>query len=297
MSHKRYRKETDCLNCGTQVIGKFCHNCGQENIETRENFFAMVWHFITDYFHFDSKFFRSLAPLIVKPGFLTREYWEGRRTLYIPPLRIFFFVTIIFMIATSYFYKKYGDVMKNSMIKKSKTLAGYDSAQIASMAETATIYLKESKERVSGKQLKEMSEKDDRQYRKLQSGVDFTFRNLKYVTFFLLPVYALIFKLLFIRRNIFYIDHLIWAMHLQTFAYIFLTILLIVPIYFPGAVQNLIPVILLALFIYVLFGLRYLHHQHWWKTALKSGLATFFLFFVTTLTIVLVSAVDAVFFQ
>src|SRR5688500_13544904 len=114
MSHKTYRQQTNCLNCGAEVVGRFCHHCGQENIETRENFFYLVGHFISDYLHFDSKFFRSLVPLFVKPGFLTKEYWEGRRMKYIPPLRLFFFVTIIFMVFTSYFYNRYGDRMKAS---------------------------------------------------------------------------------------------------------------------------------------------------------------------------------------
>src|SRR5688500_15873267 len=105
MSHKKYRAETNCLNCGAEILGKFCHRCGQENIDTHQNFFHLTWHFISDYLHFDSKFFRSVVPLFTRPGFLTKEYWEGRRVPYILPLRLFFFVTIIFMISTGYFYK------------------------------------------------------------------------------------------------------------------------------------------------------------------------------------------------
>src|SRR3954467_15567727 len=105
MSHKNYRQETNCLNCGAEVTGKFCSNCGQENLETKENFFHLVGHFISDYFHFDSQLFRSLIPLFTKPGFLTQEYWAGRRTRYIHPLRLFFFVTIVFVLSTNAFYK------------------------------------------------------------------------------------------------------------------------------------------------------------------------------------------------
>src|SRR5436190_13319548 len=121
MSHKKYRSETTCLNCGTEVSKKFCPECGQENLETRENFFHLVGHFVSDYFHFDSKFFRSLAPLFAKPGFLTKEYWQGRRVHYIHPLRLFFFVTIIFMISTTVFYKQFGAEMKSRMTREIKT--------------------------------------------------------------------------------------------------------------------------------------------------------------------------------
>src|SRR5688500_1590968 len=106
MSHKKYRAETNCLNCGTEVLGRFCQNCGQENIEIKENFFHMVTHVMGDFFHFDSKFFRSLKPLFIKPGFLTREFWDGKRMQYIHPLRLFFFVTIVMVIIANAYYKK-----------------------------------------------------------------------------------------------------------------------------------------------------------------------------------------------
>ena len=37
MSHLPERKEKDCLNCGTTVFGKYCHVCGQENLEPKES--------------------------------------------------------------------------------------------------------------------------------------------------------------------------------------------------------------------------------------------------------------------
>jgi len=53
---------------------------------------------LNDYFTFDSKFLGSIAPLLAKPGFLTKEYLEGHRVKYIPPLRLFIFTSIIFFL-------------------------------------------------------------------------------------------------------------------------------------------------------------------------------------------------------
>src|ERR1700741_894608 len=116
MSHKNYRKETNCLNCGAVVERRFCPECGQENLEIRENFFHIAFHTIGDFFHFDSKFFRSLIPLFTKPGFLTRQYWEGKRTSYIHPLRLFFFITIVMVIIANAYYHKYEKQIKEEKI-------------------------------------------------------------------------------------------------------------------------------------------------------------------------------------
>src|SRR5690242_461635 len=185
MSHKNYRSEKTCLNCGTEVTNKFCPECGQENLETRENFFHLLGHFISDYFHFDSKFFRSLIPLFTKPGFLTKEYWQGRRVHYIHPLRLFFFITILFMISITAFYKQFGHKMKERMVTKTIT---YDSTEFSGL----NAQQREAK-------LKELTIGNDRRMKKMAAGIDDFFGFLKYVTFFLLPVYALTFKILYRR--------------------------------------------------------------------------------------------------
>jgi predicted amidophosphoribosyltransferase len=46
MSGGSIRKEPICLNCGRDVTERFCTNCGQENIEPRENFRSLLTHFL-----------------------------------------------------------------------------------------------------------------------------------------------------------------------------------------------------------------------------------------------------------
>ncbi len=80
-----------------QVIGNFCHNCGQENIEPKETVWHLISHFFRDVTHFDGKFFTSLKDLILKPGFLSKEYMVGRRANYLNPGEdIFIYVCNIF---------------------------------------------------------------------------------------------------------------------------------------------------------------------------------------------------------
>lgn len=98
MSHFKERKEKICLNCNTEVVGRYCHVCGQENIEPKESTWHLITHFINDITHFDGKFFSSLKYLILKPGFLSSEYLKGRRVSYLHPIRMYVFTSFIFFL-------------------------------------------------------------------------------------------------------------------------------------------------------------------------------------------------------
>ena len=56
MSHLSQRKESNCLNCGTEVNGRYCHKCEQENIEPEEKALHFVVHFFNDVTYVDVKF-------------------------------------------------------------------------------------------------------------------------------------------------------------------------------------------------------------------------------------------------
>ncbi len=98
MSHLAERKEKACLNCGAAIHGRFCHICGQENIEPKESFWHLVTHFVYDLTHFDGKFFSTLKYLLFKPGFLSHEYLRGRRASYLHPIRMYVFTSAIFFL-------------------------------------------------------------------------------------------------------------------------------------------------------------------------------------------------------
>ena len=103
---KHYRKQNDCLNCGATVHGKFCGNCGQENIDLHESFWHFISHSIGHYFHFDTKFFNTIVPLITKPGQLTLDYIEGKRTRYLQPISMFIFISIAYFLITPFLHPK-----------------------------------------------------------------------------------------------------------------------------------------------------------------------------------------------
>ncbi|HEY4293850.1 DUF3667 domain-containing protein [Luteibacter sp.] len=79
-----------CANCGEELKGEFCHGCGQ----SIKSVIRPVSHMLEDagdlFFHMDERIVHTLPPLYTKPGFLTLEYFSGRRVRYIAPFRLMF---------------------------------------------------------------------------------------------------------------------------------------------------------------------------------------------------------------
>ncbi|MBO9204874.1 MULTISPECIES: DUF3667 domain-containing protein [Niastella] len=98
MSHSKERHEKICLNCNAELNGRYCHMCGQENIEPKETVWSLVSHFFYDITHFDGKFFSTTKLLIIRPGFLPKEYIEGRRARYLHPIRMYVFSSALFFL-------------------------------------------------------------------------------------------------------------------------------------------------------------------------------------------------------
>ncbi|MCW3160335.1 DUF3667 domain-containing protein [Chryseobacterium oryctis] len=95
MSHGNLREEKDCLNCGHFVEEKFCPHCGQENIQTRQPFHYLFSHFIEDFTHYDGQFWGTIKKLLFKPGQLTTTYLEGKRQKFVPPVKLYIFISFI----------------------------------------------------------------------------------------------------------------------------------------------------------------------------------------------------------
>jgi hypothetical protein len=98
VSHFKEREEKVCLNCSAELIGRYCHKCGQENREPKSTVWGLITHFFYDITHFDGKFFSTTGRLIARPGFLPKEYIRGRRASYLDPIRMYIFSSAIFFL-------------------------------------------------------------------------------------------------------------------------------------------------------------------------------------------------------
>ena len=98
LAAKKLAGSAQCLNCGTELKGPFCYFCGQPDRNFMRFFPALLRDLMEDLLDLDSRFIRTLKPLLFKPGKLTRDYMEGRRFRYAPPMRIYIFSSILFFL-------------------------------------------------------------------------------------------------------------------------------------------------------------------------------------------------------
>lgn len=103
----------------------------------------------------------------------------------------------------------------------------------------------------------------------LEGMIDSFKANIPNLVILLLPVFALILKLVFIRRKWFYVEHLIFGIHFHCFAFFILSLTLILDL-LPFDTSELEGLLFLSIFIYGPIAIRRVYQQSWLKTILKS---------------------------
>jgi hypothetical protein len=85
-----------CRNCGAPVPGKFCEDCGQSRDIHVLSMHEVVGDVTHSLLHLDSRVWRTLRTLVLKPGKLTNEFIAGRHQLYLPPFRLYLVISLLF---------------------------------------------------------------------------------------------------------------------------------------------------------------------------------------------------------
>ena len=269
MSHLQERKEKNCLNCGETVVGRFCHKCGQENVEVKESFGHLIMHFFEDLTHFDGKLWKTLKLLLFKPAKLTQLYMDGQRANYIHPIRMYLFISAIF-----FFFIFSGEQVKGPELTKPlpvialpnppipnpplpkpalpntvaskkadlkkpepkkeggmnfqigddtisyKTMGGYDSAQLKLPAAKKDNWFVSSLIKKSI----ELNNKYNNDVFKIEEAIfkqfEHYFSRMLYIS---LPLFALFLWILYRRnKNHYFVDHLIFSIHIYCAFFIIL---------------------------------------------------------------------------
>ena len=257
MSHLKERKENNCLNCGENVIDRFCHKCGQENVEVKESFGHLIMHFIEDLTHFDGKFWKTLKLLLFKPAKLTQLYMDGQRANYIHPIRMYLFISTIFflfifsgeqvnkpeMIKPLPAIALPNPVLPNSVVSKKanpkkenrlnlhiggdsityQTILDYDSAQLKLPTAKKDSWFESSLVKKSIELNNKFKDDKFKFGEALMEQFQHYFSRMLYIS---LPMFALFLWVLYRRnKNHYFVDHLIFSLHIYCAFFIILFVL------------------------------------------------------------------------
>lgn len=84
-----------CQNCGAELLGDHCYRCGQPVKGLVRHFSSIVGDFLDTVLNIDGRVFATLPPLFLRPGFLSTEYFAGRRVRFVSPVRLFVFLCVV----------------------------------------------------------------------------------------------------------------------------------------------------------------------------------------------------------
>jgi hypothetical protein len=277
-----------CPNCNGMLHAEanFCAVCGQPRTDLRDH---SVWRLMVDsvgdFFHFDSKFFRTIGHLLFRPGFLTVEYLQGRRARYFQPFKMFLFVSVIYFITAG--------LMRSEPPVTQTVITGSSGNVTDRGTGNLNLTLKNSNQRLFTMPVDSLellvktygfNRLVDLEYPRVGWMTRFlikqTVRNrikgfdslqetlahtISRLIFILIPVFALLLKLLYIRRRIPYYDHAIFTLHMISLVFILLWLGLFASLLVKWSTLAIISIIS----IYLFFGIKRVYRQSRIKMAMK----------------------------
>jgi hypothetical protein len=264
-----------CANCGSLVTGPFCAQCGQRNVRRLVSVRRMMWDVLDDQLSVNSALPRTVSGLLLRPGFLTREYVAGRIVRYIAPFRLYLVTSLLFFLVLALYAdpRRLADEADRDLTAAdSAAAAPAPGAVRADAAKGRFMNLGRMRDTLVvpdlwkpvARRLGEQEERINRMPRgeainALITGVE---RNAPKTVFLLLPLFAIYLKLLYFRRNRLYVEHFVFALHIHSFAYIVFTAMLLTG----GAYSALLLVWLLG---YVFWAMKSVYGQGYRKTGTK----------------------------
>jgi hypothetical protein len=237
-SHTEVKPHT-CTNCGAPISDRFCAHCGQRV----EHAVHSVWHFTLeateDLTHADSRVWLTIIALLTKPGFLTREFIAGRRARYLPPLRLYLVLGVLFffLISTSH--------QEAQLIQFSQDDSGHNSVSVKRPSELTKLQprsgetAEQREKRVCGEVQYSgpapsfvlpfarsvcHNVTNDNGREMAQAFI----HNVPRALFLFLPLLAVVMKLMYWRPRRYYVEHLLFFVHVHAFLFLLFSLVWVV---------------------------------------------------------------------
>jgi len=195
----------------------FCFDCGQENNIKRASIKMLLNDFFSTYFTVNSKLLLTLELLLTKPSFLSIAYLNGEIEGYLRPIRLYVFISFVFFLLSTNVtsYKSTIERINLALNEIPVTIGDLDDGFNES----------EKVPKINENAIDRKIEKIFSTERETTIFFNYMLAKFPIVLFVMIPVLGFLFYLFFYSKTYYYIDHLIFSLHLQCFLLALLIIL------------------------------------------------------------------------
>lgn len=215
-----------CANCDALLAGQYCGHCGQRATDRVISLWELLRDATGDLFELDSRLWRTLIPLATRPGRLTADYLAGRRVRYMPPFRTYLVLSLIFFVSAFFDPQEQFGILLD---EPASTPAG--------AAEEAPKFDCDFEDSDAGDMPPWLARRFSPERLKLlcerlaldgaQSFVDRMLDNVAVALYVLLPLMALVLKVLYPLSRRYYVEHLLFVVHFHAFVFLALLVQLL----------------------------------------------------------------------
>lgn len=297
-----------CANCEHPVSGSYCSNCGQSVKSFYRPFFSVVSESLGDALSIDNRFFHTLLPLIVRPGFITKEFMKGRRARYTPPFRLYLFLTFFAFLLLSHNHRPETESEKNITIENGDgeqveilsfldEIVSKDSIDIDSLQRQAELTEGLLSVDINTKPISESDSISTSAKKATNSDlitqnkaiknliemwrlnpdmmIDLAFKKLSQLLLVVLPVFALFLALFYIRRKRYLLEHLLISLNYHSFIFVIVILSELIILTQIEAIQSFAFYLYMLIPIQLFLTLKFYYQQSWMKTIVKFVLLSF----------------------
>lgn len=265
----------NCKNCDKELVGKkqFCSNCGQKNIANL-NLKYLFDDFLDNYLNFDSKLFKTIGALIIKPGKLSLEFLKGRRVSFVLPVRLYITISILFFFLLT-IIQIIPKPNHDDMSFKETSFSIHDQKIDVSAEKLKEIEMNEGLDAYVRDSLKIDHPASAYMVKKTimaQNGGDsFGKTVLDQLSIFLLlfiPFIALVYKWTFTKNKYGYIKHVVFNIHFNSFVIVLLIVNEVFDIFIDTSIWGTL-LITIGSLAYLFVAIKRFYLRKWWVVLYK----------------------------
>jgi hypothetical protein len=277
------------------VSGKYCSQCGQR----LEHEIHSVLHFsreaTEDLTHADSRLWSTIIALLFRPGFLTREFLDGRRVRYLPPLRLYLVLSVLFFLVIG----SGPHDPKVVRLKPGSTAPSVVPAdEVEGLAAKPGETPQQREERLCNPNYDGPARSFVLPFLK-QGCRDFVedrgrtvseafMHNLPRAMFIFLPALALVMKAMYWRPRRYYVEHLLFFVHTHAFVFLAFGLLALMTRFVPATAESwLTSIVQLYVAYYLFVSMRRVYGQGRGLTFAKLVVLSFTYFILAAMTLIL----------